>query len=486
MTNFHKFCIIILLAFQYSKSMAQVVGQKLNSGGSIFYEGYSLGTEITDKKITFDFAAKTPLRKTNDKKNKLALMYGLSASGKNNDKLLALFEDGDFSTSSKFGINLGIEIESSKPEELVDLYKSYNSKNDELNKLNKNLDSKLNSYILNSIDQFIASMESSGEEQRDVIRVKKIKENYSSQFNTIYLNYSKKKKANYGTFKNYLTRQTTNKSSDLSKMPKLLQHVKDELDAFTKTYSAELHAIVSIKGERSNLANLIHEIERDLKKNRFIPYLTASLLGDKFKLLDASNAPDRGLTVIDTSHVGGYIGLGCNFETKNIVYGMRYTREFENNFEILSKRTFTSEKVELINGVENKSKNEITAYEGSFHTLHFNRLVLDMMVFCDLGEKYKLAINPFFRHSESSESDLSPNLSDVGVGTYFFDKKTSKFMAGVYLVAPDLSNNEAEFKDEEKKSIFNRLNFGVSATYVFNDFASIYSKNSVRSTQVLE
>ena len=84
-----------------------------------------------------------------------------------------------------------------------------------------------------------------------------------------------------------------------------------------------------------------------------------------------------------------------------------------------------------------------------------------------------MLLNPYL-HSKigSSNKDLIPNTTDIGIGLYVFNSK-SKILGGFYIELPDISNNIEKNKtitDQNIRPALQKLSFGIVTRFNLQSF----------------
>lgn len=180
---------------------------------------------------------------------------------------------------------------------------------------------------------------------------------------------------------------------------------------------------------------------------------------------------------INQDFKGGNFGIGINYERGSWLFGLEAENEFTNNFETLTKSTYTLTNTETSGANTLESKKEITAYSGNYQKYRSTNINFDAILFSAIGnnENDYIAWNFYLRHKISNATSIMPTYTNIGAGAYFFNK-SNKFLGGIYVEAPDAFEKiESKKVEPNFKKIHDRLTFGVVARF---SFSSILGTNN--------
>lgn len=189
-----------------------------------------------------------------------------------------------------------------------------------------------------------------------------------------------------------------------------------------------------------------------------------------FEKLDTSNFAK---SFRDVNFMGGSFGLGVNAEWKIFRIGITYSYELTNNFPTLKSTDYVVTSVFSNQNQKLSSEDKLTAYSGEYGEVEINELNLDLIINVALNKERSnyILINPYLHGTLFSRNTaLLPNITSVGTGFYFF-RKDSKFLGGLYIELPDVNNTMEKRKPVEKQNLRpanKRLTFGISAKMSIN------------------
>jgi hypothetical protein len=246
---------------------------------------------------------------------------------------------------------------------------------------------------------------------------------------------------------------------------------KESIKYYTEQYSL-LQKNIKIKREEINNAfNKKHHVMR------FTAFVMGGIRARSFKRFIGLSTPDFSKSFQDTLYRGGNIGLGLNFQFREIWLGISYGYNNTDNFSELSSKEYTLKTVDTAGSRSMVQEKKVTAYPGKYAGVEINELNIDLMfsIRLDKTDTARLLINPYLRANLfSRDTAYLKNVTNIGVGAFFLGKKR-KFMGGLYVELPDVSNNREKAKPAEEQNIrppFKRLSFGIITRFnissVFN------------------
>ena len=168
---------------------------------------------------------------------------------------------------------------------------------------------------------------------------------------------------------------------------------------------------------------------------------------------------------------GGFVNFGINYQYRNLQFGALAGYKSDDNLSLLSEKTYNYEKITTTGNQSITEKKEIKAFGGDYFTGSYVSLNLDFIANLSLDHvktveqpRNYMLINPYL-HSKlgSSNKDIIPNATDIGIGLYVFNSK-SKILGGFYLELPDVSNKIEKSKvvtDQNIRPAFQKLSFGI-------------------------
>jgi len=267
-------------------------------------------------------------------------------------------------------------------------------------------------------------------------------------------------------------------NTELKKIANESRSVTDSLEKYaTKIDSTKVAELRARKEQyEKDSDRLLAEWER-INKTRLrqviLVYARAERSASTFKLSQA-NPDTSGLSKVFTNEpfLGGFYSIGANYERGQYLVGTSLEYEYTNNFDLLTKESYTLTTKEVKGNQTLESTKDITAYTGNYSTYKRINLNVDFIWFTLLAERQYVAWNIYLRYHSSQSTSVVPSYTDLGIGAYFFNKD-NKFLGGVYLEAPDFNQNlEGAKKNPAYRNLENRLTFGVVARFNFSSIIS--------------
>ena len=116
-----KYLLLFSLVLISNVLSAQTLAQDAEGKSSVLYQGGSIGIDITKANITFAYT-NLGLAPASDVSLKSKFIWGVNASGKNNDGVTNLFEKGYFQPEASLGGFVGLKYRfDSKPPSIESL-----------------------------------------------------------------------------------------------------------------------------------------------------------------------------------------------------------------------------------------------------------------------------------------------------------------------------------------------------------------------------
>jgi hypothetical protein len=218
----------------------------------------------------------------------------------------------------------------------------------------------------------------------------------------------------------------------------------------------------------------IEKLEKNTGIIRGTAFFRSGIFGNEFRRIDttvSSSMLKDSMVFIDEKYKGDFFELGFNmsFSGKHFI-GISYKWDVSNNFDDLSKKTFSVLKTDTISGIPYRSEKTKTAYSGNYFDQRRQVFSLDYAYLINLNESKDspilITFNPYFRQY-FNKSDNLENEATFGLGINFY-KKNNKFLFGLFIQKNDVFNKNV--KEDEK---FNdTINFGLRAAYSFSQLSS--------------
>jgi hypothetical protein len=262
-----------------------------------------------------------------------------------------------------------------------------------------------------------------------------------------------------------------------------------ELEAFISAVSADVEKI------RAGIVRKTHAIRVENKKRRIKAdsiffkdhhpwrltlFLQGGIRAREFKRYLGITTPDFGKSFQDTIFRGGHFGIGANFHIGNLWIGATYSYLKTDNFSTLSGKEYTLRRTDTLTQVLIQEK-KVTAYPGKYSRVETNELNIDFVYDFKINDTSRIMVNPYLRASLfSRDTSYLKNFTNVGLGVYFLGKKR-KFIGGLYVELPDISNNAEKAKPEAEMNIrppFQKLHFGIVTKF---NLSSIFNFENRRA-----
>ena len=176
---------------------------------------------------------------------------------------------------------------------------------------------------------------------------------------------------------------------------------------------------------------------------------------------------------------GGFVSFGINYQYRNLQFGVLAGYKVDDNQSLLSEKVYNYEKVTTTGNQTITEKKEIKAFAGDYSKASYVSLNIDFIANLSLDHvtieqpRNYMLLNPYL-HSKigSSNKDLIPNTTDIGIGLYVFNSK-SKILGGFYIELPDISNNIEKNKtitDQNIRPALQKLSFGIVTRFNLQSF----------------
>lgn len=207
-------------------------------------------------------------------------------------------------------------------------------------------------------------------------------------------------------------------------------------------------------------------------------FLIGGINGSEFKRFAGLDSIKLASSFKDQSFRGGYIGLGVNGQWRNFFIGATYSYRVTNNFDLLTKKTYTLGTRDTLGNQELLQEKAITAYAGTYIETVVNEYAVDLAANFRLDDDYHILVNPYMRGiAFSRNKQVLPDKMTLGTGFYFFDK-TAKFVGGLYIELADVNNNYEKLKPVDEQNLrrpVNRLGFGITTKFALTSLLRTFS-----------
>lgn len=424
----------------YSNAYAQVgINSSAEAGQSaILFSGTNIDLNITDASLGFGI---NNLQKQSGKDN--AFIIGGAVSGKNAEGLSGLFSSGYFVPESKAEGFIGYSFSNAQQQ----LDKQKKAEGELVNKQDeyeKKFDSSYRILFKTVVQEEALTIED--ENERDVF------------INKILKGFDKADSSR----DDFLRKGNMGAEDDQMKIVNAIRkRILPEWDIYMKHNERYTAKISRIYTQFDSLA----------KYWKGSIFLIGGINGSEFKRFAGLDSIKLANSFTDQSFRGGYIGLGVNGQWRNFFIGATYSYRVTNNFDLLTKKSYTLGTSDTLGNQELLQEKAITAYAGTYIETVVNEYAVDLAANFKLDDDYHLIVNPYMRGiAFSRNKQVLPDKMTLGTGFYFFDK-TAKFVGGLYIELVDVNNNYEALKSLEEQNLrrgINRLGFGITTKFALN------------------
>jgi hypothetical protein len=240
-----------------------------------------------------------------------------------------------------------------------------------------------------------------------------------------------------------------------------LNGIRDKLRSEGKPLTDVDKAITDLTKELTDLLQEMSKVASDhstLSFWKLTVFGTGGINAKSFKRFLKYDSTNLIGSFKNENFKGGFWTLGANFQYRNWVFGATIGSTKDDNQSQLSEQTYNWEKTTALGNQSIKEAKEIKAYGGSYGKVAYTSINADVILNIALEKVSNveqprdfMLVNPYVHaKTGSTNSDLLPNTTDVGLGLYLFNTK-SKLMGGIYVELPDVGN-----KIENAKAVVDR------------------------------
>ena len=415
---------------------SQVLNQDAEGKSSLIWSGGTIGVNVPDGVLKFNYFSST-------NKNK-GLLWGVDLQGENSSGIAVLFSEKEFSPKTAVSGLIGgylspiIYSNSTNKKEVEKDERtkiSLQKKKDSLSSICDIIYSRLKEKWFFSLDR--------------EIRTRLIKD-----FNPIRITPEKMIENRDSIIQQY------KKEDQFQNIKTNLNLLADDLEKndTIKTF------IETIKKNDENAKELNILLQKSVKSTCKIKYyFRAGLNVQEFKYDYGKDSTSIATRFADTVFLGPYGEIGASTRLGNCYLGIAFGYSKINNFLKLTKSNykFSSKDTTIHDGSLEKTK-DITAYTGNYGILNQFYINVDFMYMLHLlQESNYLGLGAYLRNNITSNIDLLPGNTVFGIGGYFIDGKSGKFLGGVYLQSDDISGRM-------RKDFGNSISFGLILKFAFS------------------
>ena len=226
-------------------------------------------------------------------------------------------------------------------------------------------------------------------------------------------------------------------------------------------------SIERTKIEIGKLQTLIAEIDNnpDNKRKVLTYFIRPTISSSAFKLA-LDNPDSSGLSKVfeNRQWINRSLGIGANYEYGRYQIGVGLDYSWNNNFQLLKKKTYKLTSKQVVGETSLESTDEIVAYNGNYSTYESVNLNIDIVAYYSMNNEDAdfLAWNIAYLRSEFSLDDaVMPTFTNLGTGLYFYNS-SNKILGGIYAEFTDLTQGLEKRKAEPNlRDLENRITLGI-------------------------
>jgi hypothetical protein len=437
-----KICLLLVLIFFSKDILAQGLTGSASGSSAILLGGNNLNFNLSDPTVNISL---NNLQNAIGRQNHH--IFGVSATGKNEDKIADLFSKGNLTNSANLNGFFGWSWSNGLTIGQEDIVKSRLKEEEEI--VRKHL-----RIFLDTLKNDIA------------LKSLWIDVNHKDNIEKLHNNLIKEIKGEQN--KDTLVEIINNSQIPINYKTTILSLLKIASDNWTKEIS-----------EDPSLKDLNYKQKEIIQKYLSKPYKQFKIFGFggihamDFKRFVGWDSMVLSNSFSDNYFRGGNFGFGLNYQCKNWIFGGTYRYIETSNFSLLSKKEYSLRNVQSLNNQTVIEEKKITAYSGEYDAFRMNELHIDVIynLGLDTSRGYYVLINPYIRSQVfSGNKDLMPNNSNIGTGFYFFNSKRN-FLGGFYAQLTDVNNSFESIKPEADQNFrppLKRITFGLVMAYSFN------------------
>lgn len=437
------FVIALLFITVTGESFAQWLTQSAEGNGSFLFKGANVSLDLlkTDLSITLN-NLHNPVKISN--KDNHFLFFGGGMDAKAKKGLGNLFTNRDLVPAGELNLYLGFQFANSynklyQVEELRLSAQTTKIKIQQVADFVIKINGKIDEKILSS-------------HLTDSVVIKKIKKEWKEKLSKSYPN----------AFFEYLKTYKPDNVSVANIIPDLLVSV----ETMMRENALDLEHITNLlTGNREeNIRN---------KLWRFSIFVIGGADASSFNRVEKLDSNNFANSFIKEDYYGNFVAVGMNFQISKLKIGATYAYRKTNNFGLLDNLYYKLNTAITANGQTLNQEKTVNAFTGAYGEVVINELNADIMYTLDLGDNSDAhaLLNAYFRGQLFSRSkDLLPATYNVGIGTYFYTRK-SRFLGGIYIELPDVNNYFKKNKSGNNQTLTpatQRLAFGLVGKYSLN------------------
>ncbi len=436
--------ILVLLFVTVLTIHGQVVNQDAEGKSTILFPGGTIGIEIGETALTFNFMNiqynTEDAKKGNDENSPKGFIWGVNARAENKTGIGKLFDSGKVVPGSSFLVTLGYLWENKKYMDMA--------------------------RWENSTEQAI--WENLKEEERSIRAEKKLQsiEKYNEgKLLSLLKNISKT--SDIAILKRQIQQYLPAEDSDEklkafqekpddSKLKEITDKIINDVKSLSKEIENNDIKLDGIKKDRI-------AIKKSFSYKRLALFTRIGINAGSFKSYTPSESSALKDQFKKIEYSSFSIQIGANLQLiKGMLLGFAAGFQKANNLESLKKREFTLNTTQSSENQKLVEEEKIIAYSGEFKKFDRIDIDSDIVGFVKVGETHVMTPYGYFRwRIPIGTGDSFANTMNVGIGGNFFTEK-GKHLGGLFLELPDITN---ELKDNRK--LLNRLTFGITVKISF-------------------
>lgn len=449
-------CIILVISV-CNKSTGQWLTQSAEGKGSFLFKGANVALDLAKTDFSFTINNLNSPYKASSPKDNFFIFYGGGVNAKNEEGLGNLFSAGEFVPSANANGYLGIRFSNSYHA----LYKEQEKKgSDALQELSTTQMTHFISKLTESIDFEVDGSSLDKTNEADLII--KLKHDWKKNLQ----NSAPKPFSNY--LKSYLSKNPG--LTRVATIANIIDELQNEIKAIVKSYNTAVdNLMLQLNKNRDEF------IQKSLW--RLSIFTIGGIDASSFKRVEDINTTSLSKSFIKEEYRGGNWGIGINYQIRQWKFGATYSYRKTNNFNLLDKTDYKLTTTTTVGNQTLTQEKAISAYSGNYGEVEINELNLDALFTVGLGESSEsyAMLNAYLRGNFfSRDKILLPSSFNIGLGSYFFTKK-SKFLGGLYVELPDVKDSFEKSKpvaDQNIRPALKRLSFGIIVKFSLNSLIS--------------
>jgi hypothetical protein len=433
-------CIAICSSsFTYS----QMVVEDAKGQSSILYRNSNISLNLTEASLS---TAINNFRKIHIAKKPTQLLWQLSATGKNEEGLAILWNEGNLKAAARIEGSLGVRFNGHKKE-----YRIY----EQIDKLtNDSIQADYFSAITNIIYSDITL--TYAQKKTIIDTLKYISENQNYELYKVI-----------SDLKALSNSYTANDPAELKlAVNNIIKNLKNRITNINKIEDS----VNNVLGNIMYLNEQLDEFRKSHAKRIFTVFLNFGMNASNYILYNQPSFTPFSSRFDTAQYRGGFIDLGLNYDFgPNWVIGAGVGYEKSNTFDSLSKSDYAERTSETNGQQQFTSEKKYTAFSGQYKSYDRATIKTDILYFGKISNEFRFVWNLIYTrwYLPINQKDIK-GIGNIGTGFNFY-KENGNFAGGIYLEETDLFNNLSD----DNSSFFRRLTFGITTKF---SFSSIFDR----------